>query len=1019
MTQDGIGRLLQIQLLGGFQISIGDRLNIATELRLRAARQMIKLLALAPNYQLHREQILAILWPEQEQRAAVNSLNQALSIARRTLAIPSESAAHILTLRDQILCLGDPDLVWVDAIAFGKAVRAVLQNKDADTGLVALDLYQGDLLPNDPYDAWLDTHRAMLHQSFRALVLALGEWVKDRPAAERVITAIQQALANDPTDEELHRALMRLYATVGTRQQALRQYEQLTRAIRNELQLEPDPLSQELYRELLTGQFAATTLPISPRIALFAPRHNLPNDFIRFVGRAREVAEVRQLLTKTRLLTIAGAGGSGKTRLAVEVARGELESYADGVWLVEFAALTNPELLVITTASALGLRETQGIPIADQLLSYLANRRLLLLFDNCEHVIDACAHLAEMLLRHCIGLRILATSREPLHVGAEMTWLIPALSLPNPHQPTPTLAEVLRYEAFQLFVDRAMAAQAQFTLREQDIPALVQIGVRLDGLPLAIELAASRVPTLTLDQIAVRLDDRFRLLRSGSRTALTRQQTLRAAIDWSYDLLNEQERRIFRRLVVFSGGWELEAAEAICAGDGLETADVLPLLAQLVDKSLIVVRDTSAGRRYDLLESIREYGLEQLRAAQEVDELSHRHQAWYLQLAELGESQLTGPHQVSWLHRLAAEHDNFRMALQWAKTATREDVPWLRLAYRLYWFWYLHSAVAEGRTVFERALAQTNANDTSWVRGIALFGSGSMALYQGELDTARSRLDASLPLLRASDDLFSQALAPFMAGTVAVNQGDYSAALDLLEESLPHFEALGHRQGVATCLLHLGDVALGCDDPDKAEMYYRRCLAIHRTDTSSIWGMAQALNNLGEVARYRGDLAAAANSYQEALGLFRQLATRADVARTLHNNAALALAKGDTVGAGSGFRESVELFRAWGNCRGIVECIAGFAQLRLMLATDTTDWECVAPILGFVAAYFTRMGAAMWPPDRKAFVRAIAVLAEHLNDDLHTAAWACGQNMTLEQALAMAYSCDTPEWRENKMIISP
>jgi predicted ATPase/DNA-binding SARP family transcriptional activator len=636
---------LFIWLLGGFRVQVGERVLAPGEIRLRAAQQIIKLLALAPGYRLHREQVLAAIWPDQEPRAAINSLNQALHSARRAIAPGDDARGQFLILRDQQLRLGEPEQLWVDALAFEDAARRA-QQQDVAAALAALDRYTGDLLPDDPYELWLDMRRTALRHAYRALVLGTASRAEQPADVERVRSAIHQALAGDPADEELHRAAMRLAARVGDRQAALGQYALLERALRHELQLEPDASSQQLYHDILAGRVAPLAAAGQAPDVLLAP---LPMPLTSFIGRTRELAEVRQLLHSTRLLTIAGAGGGGKTRLALELARTEAPAYSAGACLLALAALNDPALIDQELARAVGLREGQGAPLRDQIIAFLAPRDLLLVLDNCEHLIGETARLAETLLQHCPQLRILATSREPLRIAGERTWIIPALSLPDPHRPPPGRSDIQQYEAIQLFLDRATAAWAQFSLRDAEIPDLVDICARLDGMPLAIELAAARIPTLAIAQIAARLDDRFQLLRGGSRTALTRQQTLRAAIDWSYDLLAAPERVLFRRLAVFAGGWTLEAAEAICAGDGLEAADVLPLLAQLVDKSLVVARDANEGRRFQLLETIRQYAQEQLDAAGETGALRTRHQAWYMQLATQGETELTRSRQVAWL----------------------------------------------------------------------------------------------------------------------------------------------------------------------------------------------------------------------------------------------------------------------------------------------------------------------------------------------------------------------------------
>jgi len=393
-----------------------------------------------------------------------------------------------------------------------------------------------------------------------------------------------------------------------------------------------------------------------PLRSLDALPNNLPRQLTSFIGREREMAEVKRLLTTTRLLTLTGSGGCGKTRLALQVAADLVEEFANGVWLVELAALTDPALVPQAVASALGVREEPGRPLLATLSDYLKAKRLLLLLDNCEHLVAACAYLAEALLRACPHLRILATSREALNIAGETVWRVPSLSLPDLLH-LPSVEHLTQYEAVRLFIERALISRPDFVLTSQGAPSVAQVCHRLDGIPLAIELAAARVKVLSVEQIAARLDNRFRLLTSGSRTALPRQKTLRAAIDWSYDLLSETERMVLRRLSVFAGGWTLEAAEAICVGEGIEWHEVLDPLMQLVDKSLVMMEEQGGTVRYRLLETVRQYGRDKLPASGEADVVRGRHRDWYLALAERAEPELLGSNQAVWLERLETEHD--------------------------------------------------------------------------------------------------------------------------------------------------------------------------------------------------------------------------------------------------------------------------------------------------------------------------------------------------------------------------
>jgi predicted ATPase len=392
------------------------------------------------------------------------------------------------------------------------------------------------------------------------------------------------------------------------------------------------------------------------------PPHNLPSELSSFVGREKELAEVKRLLENTRLLTLTGSGGCGKTRLALAAASELVEGFEDGVWLVELASLADPSLVPQSVAYALGVREQPGRTPTEALSDYLGSRKVLLLLDNCEHLVEACAELAEALLHSCAELRVLATSREALGITGEVAWLVPSLSLPDLRR-LPDIESLPRYESARLFVERAAAVKPTFTLTEQNAAAVAQVCYRLDGIPLAIELAAARAKVLPVEQIADRLDDSIGLLAAGSRTAMPRHRTLHATMDWSHELLPDEERALFRRLSVFAGGFTLEAAESVCTGGGLERGEVLDLLSHLVDKSLVIMREEGGEGRYRLLETVRQYGREKLSASSEAEQASERHAGYYLALAEEAEPELKGAGQVAWVERLEQERDNLRAAM--------------------------------------------------------------------------------------------------------------------------------------------------------------------------------------------------------------------------------------------------------------------------------------------------------------------------------------------------------------------
>jgi non-specific serine/threonine protein kinase len=593
---------------------------------------------------------------------------------------------------------------------------------------------------------------------------------------------------------------------------------------------------------------------------------NLPVQLTSFVGRRREGAEARNLLSVSRLVTLTGPGGAGKTRLALKLAGDVRRAFGNGVWLVELDQLRDPALVSHTVAEALGLRDLSGRPLMAALEEFLAERQVLLVLDNCEHLVDAVAAVADRLLRACPQLRILATSREPLGVGGEATLPVPSLSLPNPRRgSSPT--ELSRSEAVTLFTERAAFVVDGFSIAEDNRLAVAEICHRLDGLPLAIELAAARLRELTVQEIAHRLDDRYRLLTTGPRDAPTRQQTLRACIEWSYDLCTSAEKLLWARLSVFAGSLELDAAEDVCDGDGLAPENMLHLVASLVDKSILIRQEHGTVARYRLLDTMREYGQERLRETGEYTTARRRHRDWCGDLVSRFDADWIGPRQADWLARLRREHPNLRVALEFCVSEPGEAAAGLRMATALHPSW-TRGRLSEGRQWLDRASTRQTVPATPG-QAKALYYAGMLAGFQGDIPAASALAEEAGELAEQSGDATSRALATHAAASVAVFCGDdlpraaagYEEVLDVYraENDLPRLlEAL---LGLAFARGLLGDEA-------RAVACHEEILAITEPRGEILY-RSYSLYFFGVAVWLRGDFRRAAGLVEQSLQLKR------------------------------------------------------------------------------------------------------------------------------------------------------
>ncbi len=587
------------------------------------------------------------------------------------------------------------------------------------------------------------------------------------------------------------------------------------------------------------------------------------------------------MIAGTRLLTLTGAGGSGKIRLGLQLAAEMLEDSPDGVWVVELASLSDAALVPNVVASALGVREAPGRPLSEILAESLAPKKLLLVLDNCEQVVGACADLAAALMRSCPGLTLVATTREALGAPGEVVWPVPSLSTPDPDRLPPSggrIAALGQYEAVRLFIDRACLTKPGFAVTNENAPAVAQICHRLDGIPLAIELAAGRVKVLMPEQIAARLDDRFRLLTGGSRTVLPRHQTLRAAIDWSYDLLAEPERTLLRRLAVFAGGWTLEAAETVCAGEGVESREVLELQTHLVDKSLVIVEQGVGGEaRYRLLGTIRQYARDRLFEAGEAGRLRDVHRDWFLELAERASRELRGPDQAQWLERLEQEHDNLRAALEWSQAGEGGAEKGLELAAALHRFWTIRGHLTEGRQWLESSLSATRdltSPGAAAARARGLRGGGLLAWAQNDVPRARALLEESLALSRGLGDKRALARTLNTFGYVALDGADEQAR-PYFEEALSLAREIGEMELVGFALNNLGEMARARGDYQQARAFYQEALATYGDVLNT--GQEAALGNLGLVAFRQEDYSTAQSFFAESLAVAWRLGDKSGI----------------------------------------------------------------------------------------------------------------------------------------------
>jgi non-specific serine/threonine protein kinase len=683
-------------------------------------------------------------------------------------------------------------------------------------------------------------------------------------------------------------------------------------------------------------------------------KHNLPYQLTSFIGRDSEISQLEKLVMANRLVTLTGAGGTGKTRLAIEVASRLVDAFADGVWLVELAALSDPGLVPQAVAQALEVKEQPMRPVIETLSDYLASKKLLLVLDNVEHLLEPCVRLVDQIVRRSPDITVLVTSRERLGMAGELTYRVPSLTVPATNE-TLTPETVSRYEGVRLFVERAKLARSDLDLTAENASSVASICARLDGMPLAIELAAARLRSMSVDELGEGLDQRFTLLTDGSRAALPRHRTLRSMLDWSYDLLTGCEKAMLRRVAVFAGGWTLASAEQVCAGEGIDASDVIGQLTSLIDKSLVVTDEQAGATRYRVLETIRQYAVDRLRESGEEVQWRARHLTCYVVLAEAFFAGVEGPKQQSWFSRVASEHDNLRAALAWS--AESSPVEGLRLANALIGFWRILGYLAEGREWLARLLDASPIDGPTRERARGLRAAALLAIPQGDHAAGERLLQESLALYREIDDPNGAARALDVLAWLSIQQGHYPEAEALSREAIDRARATS----------------------DRVLLY-------------------SSLGNLAIALHAQGSRAAARELYEQALEMARELGTPFQIGRALSEIGRAECDEGRHDLALKHLVEGMTLLHGLGNRAGVIESLEGFA----FVAAATVAPRRAARLWGAADALRKEIGNAMSVPESIAYERQSEPVRATLTAEGFDRAWSEGRAMSLDDAVRYA-----------------
>jgi len=1017
---------LALQFLGPPKLELNNAPIVADR------RKVLALLAyLAVSREQHTRAFLsALLWPEYDQDKAFTNLRHILWEAQQSIG-----EGWITASRDTIGLNRDAE-IWLDVAHFEAMIAQSLTQNDVPLRISLLvdsiKLYRNHFLTGFSlkdvlqFNEWAFAQSENLrHQLARALTMLADDYCS-LGQAETAIPHAQRLIALDPLNEVSHRQLMNIYIQAGQHNAALRQYQTCEKLLRKELGVDPQPETRAHYKQIRKGEIKQTQPAIKKET--ITPRHNLPFQLSKFIGREKELNEITSLIASHRLVTLTGTGGIGKTRLSLKVGEHLLDEYADGVWLVELAPLSAPALVLQTVAIQFNLVEGSEELLTEKLIHVLRPRTLLLILDNCEHLLDACAQLANTLLRNCPNLKIIATSREPLGITGEAQYHVPPMALPDIQQ---LLEKILGYESVQLFEERARLVQGNFSLTMENASSITRICHRLDGIPLAIELAAARVNLLSTEQIALRLDESFNLLTGGSRITLPRHQTLRASIDWSWNLLSDPERILLRRLSIFAGGWTLDAAEVVCTGNDIGPNQVLDVMTQLTAKSLVVVNQAEGrDRRYRLLEMIRQYARDKLVEVGEEENIYEKHLNYFLNISQQIEYELVRYQQMEWYARTNDELDNVRVALEYAGKSNRVEAG-LYISARIRNFWEYFD-MNEGMRWLSEFLGRPESKEFPVARVRALYANGWFKALSNQFDESRSAAEECMALSRTCGDQYGEVDALYLLGfisdgkektefcqqalalarslgdvvrqTTALNflgwdHSDLSRALASWEAAIPLYHQIGNRRALANCLGRLGFYLMLEGNLESAQKYLDESnLLYQQLNINTGYDHLNAAYAL--IALMRGDYEQARTRCLESARIAKETGSRMDYLWANYRLGVVEMREGNITEARQLLTETAQAFYKDGYSIGIVITLQYMASLYVVVGKA----ESAARLIGWADAMREKI-RNMRPVLEQADVdRDVAAIVTKIGKDAFGEAYNMGRSMPLDEAMIYAIS---------------
>jgi predicted ATPase/DNA-binding SARP family transcriptional activator len=994
---------LMIFTLGGVRIQRAD--ESITGLTTKKAEALLIYLAATRRPQ-PREVLAELLWDERTQSQAMANLRGVLTNLRQVLG------DYLVITRNTSSINPNAD-IWLDSVELEDSLAETHIQGPLDAALAhqlakSLELYQGEFLQGFSvfdcrgFEDWATRERERLYHLTADGYSALVSYKLEQKDFQKGIAFARRLLELDPLMESAHRQMMQLLEASSQRSAALAQFETCQKLLHDELGVEPEVETRRLYEQIRAGTSRSSTpVRVSQIKKVAILKHNLPVQLTSFIGRESEISEIKKLLNTTHLLTLTGVGGTGKTRLALQVAANLVDVFPTGVWLVELASLRDPSQVEPTVATVLGLHEQHGRILSEIILDYLREKQLLLILDNCEHLVEACAKLANALLCRCMKLNILATSRQRLNIAGEAIYPVSPLAIPNLERVNQQEA-ISQYEAVRLFSERASSVLPTFSLTQENVNTIAQICVHLDGIPLAIELAAARVRHLLPEQILSRLDDRFSLLTGGSRAALPRQQTLLATLEWSYELLSVQEKTLFNRLAVFAGSYSLEAVEAICAdevGFGLSvsrisSSQVLDLLASLVDHSLVKVQERNDEQRYLLLETVRQYALEKLQATSELQVLQDRHLAFFLRFAVQGE-----PHtwigDPMWLGRIETEYDNLRSAIEHAIATNLESA--ILLGKSLVIFADITSRFREVYGWATQILALSDTQPSNKMRAWAIWLAGDRTIYIGDFKQGQEWLEASLEMAREQDDKNLQKYSLQSLTVLNHFRRNWLQVNKYAEQYLAISREIGDNFGIAEALCVLGNSQAFSGDLQTGHTYMEQSLELARR-SNFLSTIALALECLAELEYGERDYTKVIAYFTESIQIRRQIKGEAALAKSLYRMGVVMLKIGDAVQARALFEECLIINCELNNFEVQGYCLLGMSGVCVL----NEQYERAARLLGAAEAVVERFHSIKTDDSYEEFDPLLTTARESLGDANFNTAWAMGRKLTLEQALELA-----------------